>query len=64
MLIDEDGTSHTAGCHSAGLIGQLRKNKLYTRFYQNSTHFYEQLQTVHGLKTGFERVGGLRIARN
>ncbi len=48
--------------HSAGLIGQLRSDANLTRMMRYSTELYSQLKKETGQDTGWNEVGGIRLA--
>ncbi len=63
VLLEQGELSSGTTWHAAGLVGQLRANESGTRLVQYSTELYSQLEEEVGLSTGFNRCGGVTVAR-
>ncbi len=63
VLLEQGELSSGTTWHAAGLVGQLRANESGTRLVQYSTDLYSQLEEEVGLSTGFNRCGGVTVAR-
>ena len=63
VLLEQGELSSGTTWHAAGLVGQLRANESGTRLVQYSTELYSELEDETGLATGFNRCGGVTVAR-
>jgi 4-methylaminobutanoate oxidase (formaldehyde-forming) len=63
VLLEQGQLSCGTTWHAAGLVGQLRASESGTRLVQYSTDLYARLAGETGLGTGFDRCGGVIVAR-
>ncbi|MCP4297982.1 MAG: FAD-dependent oxidoreductase [Proteobacteria bacterium] len=62
VLIEKDELTSGSTWHAAGLVGQLRSSRNVTKMLKYSVELYEKLEKETEQNTGFNPVGGLRIA--
>ncbi|MDQ1733707.1 MAG: hypothetical protein QOK10_3866 [Pseudonocardiales bacterium] len=63
LLLEQGRLSGGTTWHAAGLVGQLRASESGTRLVQYSTELYQRLESEVGLSTGYQRCGGVTVAR-
>ncbi|MGI8664845.1 MAG: GcvT family protein [Jatrophihabitans sp.] len=63
LLIEQGRLSGGTTWHAAGLVGQLRSTENGTRLVQYSGELYQRLAAETGLETGYQRCGGVTVAR-
>ena len=63
VLIEQGTLSCGTTWHAAGLVGQLRASESGTRLVQHSGELYERLEAETGLSSGYQRCGGVIVAR-
>jgi len=62
LLLEKGELTSGSTWHAAGLVGQLRSSRNVTRMLKYSVELYKSLEKETGQTTGWEEVGGLRIA--
>lgn len=62
ILLDKGELTSGATFHAAGLVGQLRSSVNITKMLKYSVDLYSRLEKETGQHTGWNPVGGLRIA--
>jgi sarcosine dehydrogenase len=62
ILLDKGELTSGATFHAAGLVGQLRSSVNITKMLKYSVDLYSRLEEETGQHTGWNPVGGLRIA--
>jgi len=63
VLLEQGHLSSGTTWHAAGLVGQLRASESGTRLVRYSSELYERLEDEVGLSTGYQRCGGVTVAR-
>ncbi|UYM07326.1 GcvT family protein [Solicola gregarius] len=63
VLLEQGELSCGTTWHAAGLVGQLRASESGTRLVQYSTQLYAELEDEVGLSAGYQRCGGVTVAR-
>jgi len=63
VLLEQGRLSSGTTWHAAGLVGQLRATESGTRLVQYSSELYARLEDEVGLGTGYQRCGGVTVAR-
>ena len=62
VLLDKGELTSGSTWHAAGLVGQLRSSRNVTQMLKYSSELYARLEEETGQPTGFQQVGGLRLA--
>ena len=63
LVVEQGRLSSGTTWHAAGLVGQLRVSESGTRLVQYSAQLYTELEDEVGLGTGYQRCGGVTVAR-
>ena len=62
LLLERGELTSGSTWHAAGLVGQLRSSRNVTQMLKYSAELYANLEAETEQPTGFEAVGGLRVA--
>ncbi|MBF0280577.1 MAG: GcvT family protein [SAR324 cluster bacterium] len=62
VILEKGDLTSGSTWHAAGLVGQLRSSRNVTQMLKYSVDLYGRLEAETGQHTGFEPVGGIRVA--
>ncbi len=62
VILEKEDLTSGSTWHAAGLVGQLRSSRNVTQMLKYSVELYGKLEAETGQYTGFEPVGGIRVA--
>ena len=62
VIVEKEDLTSGSTWHAAGLVGQLRASRNVTQMLKYSVELYGKLEAETGQYTGFEPVGGIRVA--